>query len=350
MGFLMALSVLTVAVAFLPGAAAVACNPVPHGPILIKNDADFTAANGVVSGTGTSSNPFVISSLLLNDFGPGFGLKVDNSKGTITKFFNVTCSASNPTTIPSGGSSYLWLVSVHTATTISSVTLNTQDALGVTGVRLESSGNVVLDGLDLNRVQSDDVAIILSDHITVINSKLKGDGNGVLVKDSHDIQIGQPCNLAGSNCNEFTYDDKWGVRIVNSFNVNIVGTKANANDTGGYLLDGAGTHNVVITGSQADGTGDICNARGITGERVDYMAGLAIINGAHDISVKGSTFQGNTHFSMENGGDTMWFNACTGFFEVIQKKGTPGGGANLDVNGNCYFNQFGFKPVPTKVC
>lgn len=34
---------------------------VPRGPIVIASDADFTAANGVVSGTGTTADPFVIA-------------------------------------------------------------------------------------------------------------------------------------------------------------------------------------------------------------------------------------------------------------------------------------------------
>ncbi len=350
----MALPVLAIAVSFLPAAAAATCNPVPHGPILVSSDRDFTAANGVVSGSGTSTDPFLFNNLQLNDLTPGFGLKVDNSKGTITKFFNINCIQSTFTDAPPSGSILVWLLNVHTSTTVSQVNANSGRSAGSAGIRVESSSSITLDSENLNKFAADGIALISSDHITVTNSKSKALTNGVLVQDSHDIQIGQPCSLsAGTGCNEFTYDDGWGVRVVNSFNVTIVGTKGNANDTGGFLLNGAGTHNVQITGSQADGTGDVCPATTFpasTGEKVDYMAGLAIINGAHDINVKSSTFQGNTHFSMENGGDTMWFNACTGFFEVIQKKGTPGGGANLDVNGNCYFNQFGFKPVPTKVC
>ncbi len=351
----MALSVLTVAVAFLPGAAAVACNPVPHGPILVRSDRDFTAANGVVSGSGTSTDPFLFNNLQLNDLTPGFGLKVDNSKGTITKFFNIQCIQSSFNDAPPNGSILVWLVNVHTTTTISQVAANSGRVAGSVAIRVESSSSITLDSESINKFASDGIDLLSSDHITVTNSKSKSTTFGVLVQDSHDITIGQAgCNLgSGMGCNEFTYDDGWGVRVVNSYNVTIIGTKGNANDTGGFLLDGSGTYNVKITDSQADGTGDICpasNGKVPTGERVDYMAGLAIINGAHDINVKNSTFSGNTHFSMENGGDTMYFNACTGFFEVIQKKGTPGGGANLDVNGNCYFNEFGFTPVPTENC
>src|SRR5439155_17321817 len=38
----------------------------PHGPIAIHSNTDFTAANGVRSGTGTSTDPYVISDWLID--------------------------------------------------------------------------------------------------------------------------------------------------------------------------------------------------------------------------------------------------------------------------------------------
>ncbi len=352
---LVGISVLTMAVSFLPGAAAVTCNPVPHGPVLIQSDRDFTAKNGVVSGSGTSANPFLFSNLQVTDLSPGFALKVDNSKGKITKFFNIQCVQSNFMGPAPSGSIVVWIVNIHTATTISQVDSNSGRADGSVGIRIDSSSNIVLDNESINKFGFDGVQLNASDHITVIESKLKATHNGLTIKQgSHDITVGQTCDLSASSgtCNEFTYDDGWGLQVDDSYNITVQYTKNNADDTGGVLLNGSATHNVQLTNIQATGTGPVCPASigsVPTGQFVDYIAGFAIINGAHDINLKSSTVNANTHFSLENGGDGKYLNPCTGLVQTITPV-TPPGGANLDVNGNCYANEFGFTPVPTKVC
>lgn len=52
----------------------------PHAPILIQADADFTAANGVVAGTGAAGDPYVIS---------GWGIA---TSGTAIRIHNVTAA------------------------------------------------------------------------------------------------------------------------------------------------------------------------------------------------------------------------------------------------------------------
>jgi len=61
-GLAIALAVAVVVQAVLVPAGRVrAPGYVPHGPILIAGDADFTAANGVTGGSGTPADPYVIS-------------------------------------------------------------------------------------------------------------------------------------------------------------------------------------------------------------------------------------------------------------------------------------------------
>lgn len=205
----------------------------------------------------------------------------------------------------------------------------------------------------INKFGHNGIETIGSDLITITQSKAMG--NGVLVKDSHDVNIGQACNMSSSQgCNEFTYDDEFGLHLLNSYNVVIQYNLTDTNDTGGILLDGAGTYNVQLFNGHASGAGNMCpNTGGVkqpSGLVVDYVSGFAIINGAHDILVRGWTIKGNSRFSIENGGNGLFLNPCTGFFEPLHGPHLPGGGPKLDVNGNCYFNQFGFNPVPTENC
>ncbi len=325
----------------------------PHKPILIASNGDFNPANGLLGGSGTPSDPYVVGNVQLNDLSPGYGIKVDNSGG-ITAYFRIQCVTSNFKTSPPAGAVLVWIANVHTATTISAVQANAGEAAASAGILVAGSSHVLLTGESVNKFASNGLEVANSDHVTVVDSKSKSGENGLLILDSHDVQVGQSCQLSsGNGCNEFTYDDGWGVHVENSYNVVIVGTFGDSNDTGSFLLDGSGTYNVTMANDTASGTGDICPAttgKVSTGDRVDYAAGIAIINGAYDVTVRNSTAQGNTHWSLMNGGDTYWFDACTGQLAKIQKTPTPAGGANLDLNFNCYFNETGFNPPPIEYC
>lgn len=349
------LSLLVFEVVVSAATAAALCNPLPHEPILITGDNDFIHTNGVVSGTGTSTDPYLISNWQIKNLTPGYAIKVDNSEGKITKFFKISCIQSNFAQVPATGARLIWLVNIHTPTTFSDVVGNSRDASGVIGVQLDSSGNISLDRLSLNRIGGHGILLNFSDNINIIRSKLKADGDGVLMQNSHHITIGSLCSLAtGTGCNEFTYDDGRGIWINNSHEVLVQYTITSADDSGGIVIDGNESYNVTLINGIAAGNGPICRmdpATGIrtpTGLRIDFISGIAIINGAHDISVKGYNIHGNAHYDIMNGGDGNYLNRCTGVVEHISK--TPPGGTNLDLSGNCYGSQFGFSPIPLKNC
>ncbi len=352
-GLIVLLAALTLSVGVRPAAAA-GCSPVPHAPILIQSNADFTKANGVVSGSGTASNPYLIANLQLKDLSPGYGLKVDNSKGKITKFFNISCVQSNWSTAPPAGAVLVWIVKTHTAATISGVEANSGQAGGSFGILLDGVSAIVLDNESIDKFGADGVRVTSSDHITVLESKLKAFQNGLTLLNSHDITIGHPCNMqSGNGCNDFTYDDGRGLYIGNSYNILAVNTITAADDTGGILLDGSGTYNVTLLDGDATANGPICPSGSPTGLVVDTISGIAVTNGAHDIQVHGYAINANGDgyggfFDIMNGGNGGWFNPCNG--QITRLKATPPGGANLDFSGNCYHFEFGFNPIPTSTC
>ncbi len=335
-------------------AFAVTCAPMDHAPITIKADRDFTAANGVVSGDGSAGNPYLISNVKLNDLTPVYGLKVDNSKGGVTKYFNIQCVQSSFQNAPPKGARLIWLVGVHQTTSISNVSANSGEDVASDGTQLDSCSNITLDTLSINKFGHDGVQLNSSDHVTILHSKLKALHNGLTLNSSHDISVGDPCDLSASSgtCNEFTYDDGRGIYVNNSYNIQVQYTKTNADDSGGILLDGSGTFSVTLTNGVASGNGPICpQSTGVpTGDRVDTIAGISITNGAHDINVKGYAINGNSHDDIMNGGDGTYINPCTGLTEMLNGRNTPPGGSGLDLNGNCYHLEYGFFPVPTSTC
>lgn len=347
------LSAMAVAIGMLPSAAAAECNGAAHAPVLITSNADFTAENGVVSGAGTPSDPFLIANLAINDMSLGYALKVDNSARRITSSFNITCVSSNwKVATPSGGI-VVWIVNVHTATTVSMVLSNSGELPNSVGLRVEGSSHILLDNENFNKVGGDGIQIVGSDHVTVIDSKSKAVGNGLTIQDSHDIVVGQTCSVGGGQgCDEFTYDDGRGLWIEDSYNIQVIDTMTSADDTGGILLTGMGTYNLYLRGGEATADGPICHSGTPSGFVSDTITGIAVVNGAHDITVHGYTMQANGdggggYFDIMNGGKGLYLNPCGGLVTLPM---TPPGGINLDFSGNCYTYAYGFEPAPTPVC
>ncbi len=347
------LSMMAAVIGMLPAASAGECNGANHSPVLITSDSGFTAANGVVSGTGTASNPYLIANLAINDMSHGYGLKIDNAAGTITKSFNVTCISSNWNVGTPSGGFVVWIVNIHTATTISMVLSNSGELPNSGGLLVQSSSNILLNNESFNKMGGDGIELVGSDHITVVDSKSKAAGEGLHIVNSHDIVVGQTCSVGGGQgCDEFTYDDDHGLLVDNSYNVQVIDTMTTSDDSGGVVLTGSGTYNVVMTGGTATANGPICHAGTASGYVSDIITGIAVVNGAHDITVHGYTMQANGdggggYFDIMDGGKGLYLNPCGGLTTL---PATPPGGANLDFSGNCYSHEFGFTPAPASYC
>ncbi len=347
------LSAVVVALGTVPGVSAGECNGTAHAPVLVTSDADFTPANGVVSGTGTPSDPYVIANLAIDDMSRGYALKVDDSAGTITKSFDVSCISSNwKVATPSGGY-VVWIVDVHTPTTVSMLLSNSGELPNSGGIRIEGSSHLVLEDESFNKMGGDGIQLIGSDHITVVDSKSKAANNGLFIEDSHDIVVGQTCSVGGGQgCDEFTYDDNHGLLVQDSFNIQVIDTMTSADDSGGILLSGSGTHNVTMTGGEATADGPICHSGTPSGYVSDTITGVAVVNGAYDITVHGYTMQANGdggggYFDIMDGGKGLYLNPCGG---LVTFPATPPGGPNLDFSGNCFRYEFGFDPIPVSTC
>jgi len=59
--------------------AAFAADYVPAAPIAIRSDLEFTSENGVLTGCGTSGDPFVIADLEIDASGSPYGILVENT-------------------------------------------------------------------------------------------------------------------------------------------------------------------------------------------------------------------------------------------------------------------------------
>jgi hypothetical protein len=299
-----------------------------HAAITITTNKGFTTCACVTSGNGTASSPYVIGPWTIaapSGGSGGWSVKIDNSKGGITAYFNIFgISSTYNDTNPSDPT--IWLVNVHTPTTISgnSAYPTAGNDLGM-GVEVDASSNIAINGVDYNKGNGTGVYINGSTNVSVDNSKLKATctfcsphvGDGIYAVNSSGVKIGTSASCPNSTpCNDLTYDDGFGAYLLNTHDSVINAASADANDTGGYVLDGKGTYNVLLENSTSNGTGPICftvnGQKTASGYYTDLQGGLHIINGAHDNTFTNDSFTGNSGMSLESGGDGFYYDICAG--------------------------------------
>lgn len=299
-----------------------------HAAITITSNAGFASCGCVTSGSGTAANPYVIGPWVVaapSGGTSGWSVKIDNSQGLITDFFNIfgissTYNDTN-TTDPT-----IWLVDVDTPSTISGTSADPTagNDLGI-GVELDDSANISIDGVSYNKGNGTGIYLNGSSNISINNTKLKATcticaphtGDGIYAVNSANLQIGTGTDCPNSNpCNDVTYEDGFGIWLVNTHDVVINRADADANDTGGYVLDGPDTYDVTLENSASHATGNICitfgGQRVNTGYFTDMQGGLHIVNGAHDNTIANDDFSGDTSgVSVGSGGNGFFSNACT---------------------------------------
>jgi hypothetical protein len=162
----------------------------------------------------------------------------------VTAFFNIIgiTSAYNDT---NPADPDIWLVDVHQSTAITSAqnagTPTAANGNG-TGIRLDGSSNISLDGLQYNKMSGPGVFLNGSSTVTIDNSKLKslGDerpnGDGIYAVNSVGIRVGGGADCPHNQpCNDLSYDDGFGIDLVNTHDVTIDAAAVSANDTGQHL-------------------------------------------------------------------------------------------------------------------
>jgi hypothetical protein len=314
--------------------------------ITITSNAGFQTCGCVVSGSGTASKPYVIGPWSItspNSLGSAITIENTTAAFTVTGI-SVGYNDSNPSDIT------FHLLNVQGPATISNVSANGDG----TGVEIDSSSNISLNQVSVNKLLGAGLVINNSSHVTTANGKYKAtaDGesphneDGLYAVNSSFVSIGGVSACPQSTvCNTFDYDSGYGVYLQNTNNVTINNASANADDTGSYILDGSNTYNVNLTNSTGEGGGPICiTVNGVktpTGYYdTDLVGGVMLINGAHNNTVSGDNFTGMSSLSGDNivsGGNPFYYNVCTGADMTPFQSPLDGPmGPNNNFSNNCY--------------
>lgn len=350
---------------FLPAGVASASTAGSHAAITITSNAGFTTCGCVTSGNGTSASPYVIGPWSINAPSggtSGWSVKVDNSSGAITAHFNISGISSTyndtSTTDPA-----IWLVHVTTPTTISgdSADPTSGNDLGI-GIELDNSSNISIDGIDYNKGNGTGVYINGSSNVSINNSKLKATcvicsphtGDGIYAVNSSNVQIGTGSDCPNSiSCVDVTYDDGFGVWLVDTHDVVIDNTAASSNDTGGYVLQGTNTYGVTVENSVSDGTGNICitnNGQKVnTGYYTDLQGGLHIVDGAHNNTIVNDSFTANSGISVGGAGNGFYYDECAGGVDTPYSPAEAPMGPGNTFTGICYTST-NIADMPASTC
>lgn len=191
-----------------------------HNPISITSNADFTVANGVSSGTGTASDPYIIADLDINA-STTTGIDIEN---TNAHFIVRNCYIHDGSSISHGfGYNGTYLFNCANGTMENNTCTN-----DFIGIYLALSNN---NTLNKNNCSNGNYGIYLdsSSNDTLVNNTCGSNlyGNAMYLESSNDDV------LVNNNCSS----NLDGIRLVSSNNNTLVNNTSNSNDFSGIELE-----------------------------------------------------------------------------------------------------------------
>ncbi len=189
----------------------------PHAPIDIESDSNFTAANGVVSGTGTPADPYVIEGWAITA-PSSIGVQIRNTRSHVV-FRDIAVTAA-----PLAG----FYVFAATNVTLSNVTAYA----GVgDGVRVESSRHVTVEASYLE-ANNNGATVLGSSFVTISRNEIALNiADGVVVSASPSVTIARN-NISLNGFGNAGY----GVHLLGTTDDTVT---ANAFDENGIYLEGS---------------------------------------------------------------------------------------------------------------
>lgn len=186
-----------------------------HAPITILGNADFTAANGVVGGSGTATDPYVIAGWSI-DAPPSMGVQIRGTDAHVLVRDVVVTGA------PTAG---------FYTFGVSNLTFSNVTAYGSAGdgLRLESSHDVVLRSSTVT-ANNDGITVLGSSNVTLLGNNVslsRADGVTVSLSDAVVVQA-NTISYAG------LYGG-YGLDLTSSTNVTVLANRFTGND---IVLDG----------------------------------------------------------------------------------------------------------------
>ena len=296
-----------------------------HDPILVASNAEFTYANGVILGSGTEPDPYIIADWEINA-STAHGIII---QGTDAHFVVRNCHIHDGRTTHNHGV----LLSSCVNGTLENLTCSNNSI----GISLQSSGNnrllsnkisnSALEGIRLNS-SSDNNTIIdnnggirlySSSNNTITNNNCADRGIGLLDSSSNNTLIGNNClraginlafssnnTLSGNDCSEVDGDiGAYGIRLYSSSSNILVNNTCNLSTLCGLSLSTSSNNNTLI------------------GNDISSNFGYGIsVSSSNDNRIWNNTFMNNWIQASDTGTNNRW-NSTDGYGNYWSDWTTP---------------------------
>lgn len=311
---------------------------------------------GCATGAGTTNSPYIIGPLAISSTNSeGAAITVENT----TSDFKLTGISANYTnTDPS--QSVIHLNHVTGPATVNNVSAN-DDGIGI---EIDDSSNITLTSISVNKMNGAGLVIRSSTNISTMGGKYKAtsdevpfhDADGLYAVNSSNLQIGGASKCSQGVCNTFDYDSGWGIYLQSTHNVLIDQASANADDTGGYILDDSSS--VTLENSTAEAGGPICISLNGSKEPSGYfntglVGNMMLVNNASDNTIENDTFEGaapTSGFDIAGTPNPFYFDVCKGAdSSTFVPSGTAMGSGNMFSN-ICYQDSNDVAELPPSTC
>jgi hypothetical protein len=335
--------------------AVVASPSYAAAPITINGNEGFTTC-GCATGAGTASNPYVLGPLAISSTNnEGSAITVENT----TADFTITGISANYTN-ENPSESVIHLNNVTGPAIVNNVSAN-NDGIGI---EIDSSSSIALTSISVNKMNGAGLVIRNSTNISTNGGKYKAtsdevpfhDADGLYAVNSSNLRIGGTSKCPQGVCNTFDYDSGWGVYLQNTTEVLIDQASANADDTGGYILDHSS--NVILKNSTAEAGGPICIS--LEGEKkpsgyfnTGLVGNMMLVNKASNNTFENDTFEGmaaTSGYDIAGIPNPIYFNVCIkAESPTFVPSGEPMGSGNT-FSEICYQDSHDVAGLPPSIC
>jgi parallel beta-helix repeat protein len=195
---------------------------IPHQPIYIRSNLEFTTTNGVVLGNGTTNNPYVIAGWDIDSLASDYGIRIENADA----YFVVrNCSVRN-------GSSFYGIYLDHCVNGIVKHNTLRDD---YSGIALSSSTGIIVTH---NTCESnfDDITLISSNNNIVSDNLCRATEQTSILLDFSSR------NILTDNVCDNGFD---GIYLYNSDNNTLIGNTCDMNSWGGIDFRSASNNTLV---------------------------------------------------------------------------------------------------------
>ncbi len=148
-----------------------------HDPIIIEDNSDFTAGNGISGGDGTETNPYLISGYEIDAKGGDYGISVYN---TSSHFIIESCYIYNTTPFGWYAAAGINFYNMSNGSVVNTVVADSEY-----GILAQESSNIVVRNSSVSNNSRYGIYLGNVNESSVGNSSLWGNEQGIYLVDSH---------------------------------------------------------------------------------------------------------------------------------------------------------------------